>query len=117
MNIEGRVVLVTGGSTGIGLAIARAFVERKSTVIVCGRDSERLSRAKRDNPALELRHPLVSERDFPADPRRALSRIPNPTCLGSGSFENPAESHRKSRGYLRDRTASSSQHSRASPTS
>lgn len=38
MKVDGRVVLVTGGSAGIGLSIARAFLEQKSTVIVCGRE-------------------------------------------------------------------------------
>jgi short-subunit dehydrogenase involved in D-alanine esterification of teichoic acids len=37
------VVLVTGGTSGIGSAIAHAMAERGHTVIVCGRDEQRLA--------------------------------------------------------------------------
>lgn len=35
--LEGRIALVTGGTRGIGLAIARCLVAAGATVVVCGR--------------------------------------------------------------------------------
>lgn len=41
-SVEGQVVLVSGGSRGIGKAIAAGFVERGATVIITGRNKETL---------------------------------------------------------------------------
>lgn len=42
---EGKCVVVTGGSSGIGLAMAKAFASHGASVIITGRSAERLSRA------------------------------------------------------------------------
>ncbi|MEQ0558796.1 glucose 1-dehydrogenase [Amycolatopsis sp. NEAU-NG30] len=44
----GKVVLVTGGSSGIGRATARAFAAEGATVVVAGRNEQRLAEAVRD---------------------------------------------------------------------
>lgn len=43
--LRGKKVLVTGGSSGIGLAIARKFVGCGATVVITGRDTAALQRA------------------------------------------------------------------------
>ncbi len=43
---EGRVVLVTGGSSGIGYATARAFLAEGAKVAITGRDEARLRKAE-----------------------------------------------------------------------
>lgn len=47
MSFEELVVWVTGGSSGIGLAIAKGFAHRNSTVILSSRSKERLLEASK----------------------------------------------------------------------
>jgi 3-oxoacyl-[acyl-carrier protein] reductase len=47
-----RTAVVTGGTAGIGLAIAREFLERGHNVFICGRQPERLSTAISDLTAI-----------------------------------------------------------------
>lgn len=60
LKIEGNTVLITGGATGIGLALAEKFVGAGSEVIVCGRRKSRLQNAKRKLPAIHIRQCDVS---------------------------------------------------------
>jgi NAD(P)-dependent dehydrogenase (short-subunit alcohol dehydrogenase family) len=46
--VAGRVVLITGGSSGIGLAAAHKIAEAGAITIICGRDEEKLAEAKRE---------------------------------------------------------------------
>ena len=54
MNVSGNTVLITGGATGIGYALAQKFVEVGSEVIICGRRTNKLREAKRQLPALHV---------------------------------------------------------------
>ncbi|MCD6666077.1 MAG: SDR family oxidoreductase [Hydrogenophaga sp.] len=46
--VAGKVVLVTGGSSGIGLAAAHKFAEAGAVTIICGRDQDKLDEACAD---------------------------------------------------------------------
>ncbi len=50
-DFTGSVVLVTGGGSGIGLAITRAFLDAGATVAVTGRRPDRLEQALAGHPA------------------------------------------------------------------
>jgi uncharacterized oxidoreductase len=50
MKLSNRTVLVTGGTSGIGLGISEAFQQSKSRVIVCGRHREKLSAVNEKYP-------------------------------------------------------------------
>src|SRR3954465_7247165 len=44
--LGGKVVLITGGSRGLGLALAREMVTRGARLAICGRDADSLDRAR-----------------------------------------------------------------------
>lgn len=46
IDLTGQVAVVTGGSSGIGLATAERFLQAGASVAICGRDGERLARAE-----------------------------------------------------------------------
>ncbi|WP_333990070.1 SDR family oxidoreductase [Burkholderia cepacia] len=46
IDLTGQVAVVTGGSSGIGLATAERFLQAGASVAICGRDGERLVRAE-----------------------------------------------------------------------
>ena len=52
MKLSDNTILVTGGGSGIGLALAKAFALRSSTVVVCGRNAEKLEAMHKENPAI-----------------------------------------------------------------
>jgi NAD(P)-dependent dehydrogenase (short-subunit alcohol dehydrogenase family) len=47
-DLEGQVVLITGGSRGLGLSLAREFAGRGCRIAICARSSEELVNAQRD---------------------------------------------------------------------
>jgi uncharacterized oxidoreductase len=62
MNLSGNTVLVTGGATGIGYAMAEAFLGAGSDVIICGRREDRLRRAQQRHPELHIKTCDVANR-------------------------------------------------------
>ncbi|NYH15485.1 SDR family oxidoreductase [Paraburkholderia bryophila] len=46
IDLTGQVAVVTGGSSGIGLATAELFLRAGASVAICGRDTERLAQAE-----------------------------------------------------------------------
>ena len=50
MKLSNRTVLITGGTGGIGLALAEAFQKANSKVIVCGRDKDKIAKVQEKFP-------------------------------------------------------------------
>lgn len=45
MNLTNNTVLITGGSSGLGLELARQLTDKGNKVLICGRSAERLEQA------------------------------------------------------------------------
>ncbi|MBC9785167.1 SDR family NAD(P)-dependent oxidoreductase [Heliobacterium chlorum] len=61
MNLSGNTVVITGGASGIGLALAERFIHAGNQVIICGRREEKLAEAKAKFPELHTRVCDLSE--------------------------------------------------------
>jgi uncharacterized oxidoreductase len=61
VNIKNNTALITGGATGIGLALAEALLKNGNSVIICGRRQSKLEAAKRKLPQLHIRTCDVSK--------------------------------------------------------
>jgi uncharacterized oxidoreductase len=55
MQLAAQTVLVTGGASGIGLALAERFLQAGSNVIICGRREEKLREAQGLHPGFKTR--------------------------------------------------------------
>lgn len=56
MDLQNSTILITGGSSGIGLELANRLQQKGNTVIICSRSQEKLATAMDANPGL-ITHP------------------------------------------------------------
>jgi uncharacterized oxidoreductase len=52
MKLKNSTVLITGGSSGIGLELSKVLIRRGNEVIICGKSIEKLEAAKKQEPKL-----------------------------------------------------------------
>src|SRR6267142_744452 len=71
MNLKGATALVTGGSNGIGLAIAKTLLEAGARVAITGRDEKRLAAASKAIGA----HPIHADVAKEADVLRSYKEL------------------------------------------
>jgi uncharacterized oxidoreductase len=64
MKTSGNTILITGGSTGIGLALAVRMLQAGNEVVICGRRQDKLDEAKQTYPKLDTyRFDVAKESD------------------------------------------------------
>lgn len=63
MNPSGNTILITGGASGIGFALAEEFAKMGNKIIICGRREERLNEAKGRIKGLEAMKCDISKAD------------------------------------------------------
>ena len=71
MNLKNAIVLVTGGTSGIGLAIAKILTDAGARVAITGRDERRLAEAARTVSA----HPIPADVTSEADVQRTYREV------------------------------------------
>ena len=71
MELRGATVLVTGGSSGIGRAIAKTLVDAGARVAITGRDEKRLAEAAQALKAMPVCGDVTNE----ADVRRTVEEV------------------------------------------
>ena len=100
MNLQNATVLVTGGSSGIGFAIAQALTGAGARLAITGRDERRLAQAAQNLGALPVRADVTSEADVERTYREVLGAFGHLDILvnnaGFGVFKNLIEMDRKS---------------------
>src|SRR5262245_55364068 len=73
MNLKDKTALVTGGSSGIGLAIAKVFRDAGIRTAITGRDEERLNSAAASIGVHPIRADVANE----ADVERTMTEVLN----------------------------------------
>lgn len=93
MRTTGNTVLITGGTSGIGLALAEALLAKGNTVVACGRNASRLAAARRRLPGLQARSCDVSAAGSRTSlVRWARSRLPELNLLvNNAGIQRPVD--------------------------
>ncbi|MCL2885004.1 MAG: SDR family NAD(P)-dependent oxidoreductase [Oscillospiraceae bacterium] len=82
MDMHGHTILITGGATGIGFALAAWFHDRGNTVILCGRREDRLAEAAAALPGVyTFRCDVANESDRQALLRHVTDNFPGLNML------------------------------------
>ena len=92
MKLDKSVVLITGGSAGIGRAIAQTLTQSGARVAITGRDKNRLEAAARALDVLPIQADVSSEADVQRTYREVLQTFGDLDVLvnnaGFGIFKN-----------------------------
>lgn len=82
MKITGNTILITGGGSGIGRALAEAFLEKGNVVIVTGRDRDKLMDVESANPGIHTYQLDVDDPEqISAFSRQVATDFPNLNIL------------------------------------
>ena len=99
MNIKNAVALITGGSSGIGRAIAQALVASGARVAITGRDQVRLAETAREIGVHPIHADVAVEADVERTYRELLQQFGDLDILvnnaGTGVFKNLVDFERK----------------------
>lgn len=100
MNLRNATTLITGGSSGIGLAIAKVLIDAGSRVAITGRDEKKLYKAAEMLGAVAICADVTNENDVGRTYREVLQAFGHLDILvnnaGSGVFKKLIDMDRTS---------------------
>jgi uncharacterized oxidoreductase len=67
MKLSGNTILITGGSSGIGLELSKQLILQQNKVIICGRSKQKLLQAQKQHPELAIFQCDLSDQNQCAD--------------------------------------------------
>jgi len=99
MNLKNAVALITGGSSGIGRAVAQSLAASGARVAITGRDQARLEKAARELGVHPIHADVAVEADVERTYREVLQQFGDLDILvnnaGVGVFKNLVDFERK----------------------
>ena len=99
MNLKNAVALITGGSSGIGRAVAQSLAASGARVAITGRDQNRLAKTARELGVHPIHADVAVEADVERTYRELLQQFGDLDILvnnaGSGIFKNLVDLERK----------------------
>lgn len=99
MNLKNAVALITGGSSGIGRAIAQSLAAAGARVAITGRDERRLAETARELGVHPIHADVAIEADVERSYREVFEKFGDLDILvnnaGSGVFKNLVDFDRK----------------------
>ncbi len=72
MNLSGNTILITGGSSGIGYEMAKEFLKKSNTVIVTGRNEQKLQKVKNELKGVVT---ILSDVSKPEDVKKLYDQV------------------------------------------
>lgn len=75
MQIQNAKIIVTGGSSGIGKETARHFIQKGATVVITGRNEERINAAAKEIGAIPLVFDISKTNTIPALAEKAVQLL------------------------------------------
>ena len=100
MNLENATALITGGTSGIGFAIAKVLIDSGTRVAITGRDEKKLYQAAESLNAVPIHADVTNEADVVRTYREVLQAFDHLDILvnnaGSGVFKNLVDTDRAS---------------------
>jgi len=78
LHLRNRVIVITGGTDGLGAALAKSLLAEGARVAICGRDPERLAQARSELKTDDARLlALTADVTVPSDMERLIGEVTN----------------------------------------